>query len=104
MGGTPEEVLENDEVMQGLVYPVVRADWTVLDFYEVSEQEPLPVPITSVRGVLDHLVSEAQQRNWQRHTTQYDFVEVKGDHFFLKTNESELLQIITGVLTRALAK
>lgn len=95
MGGTPEEILNSSEMMDAIVYPVVKADWGALDGYTTSEEEPLNVKITAVRGRDDSFASEEQQRAWGKHTKGFfELVTLNGGHFFLKSSETEVLQLL----------
>lgn len=49
MGGTPNEVLENVEMME-LFAPMIRGDYQLYYEYEYSDGDPLPVPITCLCG------------------------------------------------------
>jgi medium-chain acyl-[acyl-carrier-protein] hydrolase len=95
MGGTPKEILENEDIMELMVIPVMRADWAVLDRYQYVEDEPLDIPITVLRGNEDTVATEAQQMHWQLQTSnEFDYHVFSGDHFFLKPKEREVLKVV----------
>jgi medium-chain acyl-[acyl-carrier-protein] hydrolase len=104
MGGTPDEILESNEMMEAIVYPVVRADWSALDTYDIKQEEPLDVKVTVLRGRDDHLATEEQQRTWSTHAkTNFEFVTLPGGHFFLKTEAPELLELIVNRIQSSIA-
>lgn len=102
MGGTPEEILESEDMMESLVYPVVRADWSVLDSYVPYEEEPFDHKITSIRGTSDQLASEEQQRGWSKHTKDsFELISFPAGHFFLRPCETDLLSALVERITAA---
>lgn len=99
-GGTPEEVLRHDELMQ-LALPILRSDLALLDAYAPPLEPKLGAPLSVLAGTADRGVSHDDARAWR------DYVEgpfamhpVPGGHFFL--NEPEGRATIFDVLTRSL--
>jgi medium-chain acyl-[acyl-carrier-protein] hydrolase len=83
LGGTPIEILDNDELMER-VLPAVRADFVLVERYRPAASIPLPVPITVFRGSQDIGVAVADAARWQlRSSAAFRFIEVPGGHFFL---------------------
>ncbi|MFI5727010.1 alpha/beta fold hydrolase [Streptomyces cyaneofuscatus] len=99
LSGTPEELLENDELME-LYIPVIRADYTILDHYKPSRAEPLGCGITAFYGRDDEDADRAAVEAWDPYSDR-DFAveEIAGDHFFLRDSRSELLEGVTRYLT-----
>jgi len=100
LNGTPVEVLENPELME-LIRPILRADFQLCQTYQYAEREPLSCPITVFGGLGDNDVSREQMDCWREHTTaSFSLRMLPGDHFFLHTSESTLLQVISRELLR----
>jgi medium-chain acyl-[acyl-carrier-protein] hydrolase len=66
--GTPREVLEHPELMD-LMLPVLRADLSVCDTYEYTEEAPLACPITALGGLQDFDVSRRTIEAWREQTS-----------------------------------
>ena len=82
LGGTPEVVLANDELMD-LLLPAIRADFEVLETYRYRPSEPLSVPLTALAGMLDSAVSADDVRGWAPHTqVDFSYRTFPGGHFF----------------------
>ena len=93
--GTPEEVLENPELME-LVAPVLRADVTLCNSYVYTPKPPFSFPITAFGGLDDHGVPRRYIEGWREHTTgPFVLRMVPGDHFFLNTSRLLLLEAIS---------
>jgi medium-chain acyl-[acyl-carrier-protein] hydrolase len=101
--GTPQEVLDNWEIMQ-LAIPVLRADFEVTQTYAYEDGPPLDCPLTALGGLQDQTVSREQIEAWGRQTTAR-FVSrmFPGGHFFLNTSGHVLLSIISRDLRRRLS-
>ncbi|MFH8804241.1 alpha/beta fold hydrolase [Streptomyces sp. NPDC017936] len=97
--GTPEELLENDELME-LYIPVIRADYIILDHYKAPRAEPLNCAITSFYGRDDEDVDRDAAEAWNSYSDDgFSVEEIAGDHFFLRDSQSELLAGVTRYLT-----
>ena len=82
-GGLSEDVLAEPELLE-LLLPVLRADFTYLDRYTHTDDDPLPVPVVAYAGRADTAVALADIRPWDRHTSAGCTVqEIDGNHFFL---------------------
>lgn len=94
LGGTPAEVLENRDLME-LMLPTLRADFTLCDTYRYGEEAALDCPITALGGIGDSEVTRADLEAWSSQTTGPFALRIfPGDHFFLRSAEFELLQVI----------
>ncbi|MEM7759326.1 MAG: thioesterase II family protein [Cyanobacteria bacterium P01_A01_bin.40] len=92
--GTPQEVLENAELMQ-LLLPTLRADFTVVDTYNYTAEAPLDCPITAFGGLQDREVSYEELKAWQEQTTAaFSLHMLPGNHFFIHSARSLLLKHI----------
>ena len=84
MGGTPREVLENQEMMK-LLIPIIRADFQLNETYVCPHEPPLDCPISAFAGARDTEVRREQLEAWRIHTTGYFQSEMfPGGHFFLR--------------------
>jgi medium-chain acyl-[acyl-carrier-protein] hydrolase len=93
--GTPEEVLEDPELME-LVLPVLRSDWTLCKSYIFTSEPPFSFPITAFGGLEDHGVPRRYIEGWREHTTgPFVLRMLPGNHFFLKTSRLLLLEAIS---------
>jgi medium-chain acyl-[acyl-carrier-protein] hydrolase len=104
LNGTPKEVLENPELMK-LMIPLLRADFEVCQTYEYSSKNPLRCSITAFGGLQDEEVTPQLLDGWRNHTNSSFLLRMlPGDHFFLHSSESILLQIISQELHRILKR
>jgi medium-chain acyl-[acyl-carrier-protein] hydrolase len=93
-GGTPEAVLDDDEVMQ-MVLPTLRADFCLAETYQRSASKPVACPISAFGGLDDSWVRPDELAAWQMYTTSSFEVRLRpGDHFFLKTSQAVLLELL----------
>jgi medium-chain acyl-[acyl-carrier-protein] hydrolase len=88
----PAEVLREPELLE-LFLPLLRADLTMLETYRYGAQDPLRCPIAVFGGQEDRQPDSAQLAAWQEHTVADFRLQIfSGDHFFLRTARTELLQ------------
>ncbi|MBB4716758.1 alpha/beta fold hydrolase [Streptomyces luteogriseus] len=89
--GTPEELLENEELME-LYIPILRADYTILDHYKAPPAEPLDCPVSVFYGRGDEDAGRDVTQPWSAYSGgPMTIEEIDGDHFFLRDAEDELL-------------
>jgi medium-chain acyl-[acyl-carrier-protein] hydrolase len=104
LNGTPLEVLEHPELMR-LLLPLLRADFAVCQTYVYSPEPPLDCPITAFGGLHDGGVPREHVEAWREQTAAAFSVRMlPGDHFFLRTQQHPLLDILSrrlGQLTSA---
>jgi len=92
--GTPEEVLDNAELMQ-LMMPIIRADFKASQTYKHEPGPPLECPIRAFGGLKDEMVPREKVEAWSEHTRgSFRAQMLPGDHFFLNTSQSLLTRII----------
>jgi medium-chain acyl-[acyl-carrier-protein] hydrolase len=102
--GTPEEVLDNAELMQ-LMMPIIRADFKVSQTYEYVPGPPLECPIRAFGGLKDEMVPREKVEAWSEHTRgSFRAQMLPGDHFFLNTSQSLLTRIIAQELIMQMNK
>lgn len=94
--GTPEEVLQNRELME-LLEPLLRADFAVSETYRYEPlDEPLPVPVTVLGGVKDEDVPPEDLEPWRLETRgPFQKHLLDGGHFFLHERRDEVLRIVS---------
>jgi medium-chain acyl-[acyl-carrier-protein] hydrolase len=94
LNGTPTEVLDQPELLQ-LITPTLRADFELCETYEYLTRPPLTCPITALGGLYDEDVPREQLEPWREHTSaSFSLKMLPGDHFFVHSAESMLLQIL----------
>lgn len=95
LNGTPEEVLQHEELMK-LLIPILRADFAINEDYRFSEEEPLAAGISAFGGIGDEDVTREDVEAWKNHTRGAFRVRMfPGDHFFLQSNKDLLLEAIS---------
>jgi medium-chain acyl-[acyl-carrier-protein] hydrolase len=95
MNGTPEEVLQHQELMK-LLLPILRADFTVHETYEYSEEEPLDMGFSAFGGLADPDVHREDLEAWKKHTRgKFRLRMLPGDHFFINSSKDLLLESVS---------
>ena len=78
---------------------VLRADCGAMASYTYHPEPPLDVPLTAFLGEQDGFVPAEAVRAWKEQTTMSFAVHAyPGDHYFLRSGESDILRIIRAVL------
>lgn len=93
--GVPQEAANHPELME-LKTPLLRADFELCETYTYQPELTLNCPITAFGGLED--LSETHERiaNWRERTTKFCKVHMlPGDHFFLQTSQTRLLQLLS---------
>lgn len=94
MGGTPDEVLRDDEMM-ALVLPALRSDFTAIETYRPLTTKALSCNISVFGGDSDAAVLVDDLLPWQDHTQGMALVEMlPGGHFFIDENPEPLLRTL----------
>ncbi|MFP8907296.1 thioesterase II family protein [Streptomyces atacamensis] len=95
--GYRHDALEDPE-MRELLLPTLRADVEMHESYVPRSDGPLPVPIVSVRGTTDTLVTTEQAMEWSKATSRdFRFAEVEGGHMYLVDNPEGLIRVLADV-------
>lgn len=98
LNGAPVEVFENAELME-LFLPVLRADFTLNETYQFQPGPLLSSPITSFGGSEDLRVPGELLQAWGELTTQpFNMRIFPGDHFFLHTAQTQVIETISNTL------
>ena len=102
--GTPHEILDHDELMQ-LLIPVLRADFELCESYVYSSGPRLNCPISAFGGENDPKVSQEYLDAWREQTNaSFNIKMFPGDHFFLHTAQSSLLQALSEDLNNVMMR
>lgn len=100
MNGTPQEVLQQKELLD-LVMPLLRADFELCQTYVSTNGVPLACPITAYGGIDDKDTAGEKLDGWRLHTTNLFTKQLfQGGHFFIHSNEAELLKSLNSALLR----
>ncbi|MBO9998159.1 MAG: thioesterase [Cyanobacteria bacterium SID2] len=94
LNGTPAEVFKNPELM-GLVLPILRADFSVVETYSYCHEEPLHCSISVFGGLDDPETTIDFLEAWKVQTNHSTSLYLlSGDHFFIHTKFDEFLDFI----------
>ncbi|MBR1143102.1 thioesterase II family protein [Bradyrhizobium sp. AUGA SZCCT0431] len=97
--GTPDEALANAELMRSAL-PVLRADFLMCGAYTYRPRSPLPCPI-HIFGGIDDETSRQSLEAWQQETSaEFALDMLPGHHFFIHTQQAELLDLVGSALAR----
>jgi surfactin synthase thioesterase subunit len=100
MGGTPSVVFDDPELRE-LLLPAMRADFTLVDHYVYTDEDPLGCDIVACAGDADPEALPDRVTPWEQHTTgRFSMHVLPGNHFFVHSEQSALLGIIADALDR----
>jgi medium-chain acyl-[acyl-carrier-protein] hydrolase len=92
--GTPKQVLQDPELVR-LILPVLRADSELCETYTYEEESPLACPISAFCGRGDEDETCERLKAWRIQTTNsFSLHLLNGNHFFIHSEEQELLRIL----------
>ncbi len=92
--GTPQEVLENHELME-LMVPILRADFEVCETYRPQTVRKMRAPLTVLSGISDAGAPREDLEVWREFTEgAFNLRLFPGDHFYLLQHKVTLLQAI----------
>ncbi|OCC07756.1 Linear gramicidin dehydrogenase LgrE [Streptomyces sp. PTY087I2] len=96
--GYKHEALEDPD-MRELLLPLLRADVEMHENYRPLSRDRLGIPVTSLRGTTDDLVTREQAEEWREATAaEFGFQEIPGHHMYLADDPAPLLAAITRTL------
>jgi len=102
--GTPEQVLENRELMD-LLLPAIRADFSLAENYRYRGGPVLNLPITLFAGEHDDIRAEGQVNGWSLETSQpLHTFWFDGGHFFVDTHRRQVLEQLDMALSAAIVE
>ena len=94
LDGTPAEVMKDADLMR-LILPVLRADFELCETYEYTNSGPLRCPIAAFAGKADKEEPLASMAPWRAQTEDLFVLHaIDGGHFFIHSNERELLDLL----------
>ncbi len=100
MDGTPQEVLDHEELME-LLEPLLRADFELNDTYPPSRHPLLDGPITVFGGVNDSEVAREELEACEKVTTgPFRLRMFGGGHFYLHQQRESLIAEVSESLLR----
>ncbi|QMU70037.1 thioesterase II family protein [Streptacidiphilus sp. P02-A3a] len=95
LGGTPEAVLQQPELMR-ILLPSLRADFAIVEAYRYQDEAPLDIPILALAGTDDRRAPVRRMSGWARQTNaSFTLRTVRGGHFFVDTEPA----VVTGLLS-----
>ena len=93
-GILPEIILQDQELVQ-LFMTIMRADITMIETYEYRHEALLDCPISAYGGLQDPSTSKKSLAAWRDQTTAaFKIQMLPGQHFFIQSSRSALLQIL----------
>lgn len=100
LGGTPDEVLKNRELMD-IVVPIIRSDYRILETHKYQQdKESWNVDISVFNGRNDHSVIADDINKWGNYTNRKcEIHNFEGGHFFIHDKVKEITQIINSELS-----
>jgi medium-chain acyl-[acyl-carrier-protein] hydrolase len=101
MNGTPDEVLENHELMQ-LLLPMLRADFRLAETYSYAGDLTIPTGLTVLSGRHDE-ICPTQLGSWADFFAVTEMVECEGGHFFINTHSQQVLDVVNDRLNKLTA-
>jgi medium-chain acyl-[acyl-carrier-protein] hydrolase len=102
MGGTPDDVLDNRELME-LFVPLLRADFEVCETYMYRDESPLECRISCFGGLDDSRVKREDLSAWRlQSAAPFRLRFFPGGHFFLHDAKALLLEALSRELLEVL--
>lgn len=93
-GGSPDEVLSNDELFE-FFEPILRNDFKAVEtYYYEQDGEPLPIPITTIYGSSEKLSREEVELWKQESKEEVSIRQLPGGHFFIFDYPMEIVRTI----------
>ncbi|AMP07568.1 thioesterase II family protein [Collimonas pratensis] len=97
-GGIPAAVLDAPELLK-MILPAMRADFSMIETFGFNAGKPIASDIVAFCGSHDHAALRQDMLGWRDQTSAgFSLSELPGGHFFLKSAESDLLQLIEASL------
>ncbi|MBD1556477.1 thioesterase [Vibrio sp. S9_S30] len=104
MGGTPDEILEHDELMS-LLMPSLKADFKLAETHKVNTIEQFNIPVTLLGGTMDSIIPPDSLSSWQAHFCgDFELTLIEGDHFFIDKQFDSVSKKLTDIIQRLVEK
>ncbi len=98
LNGTPEEILENSELM-ALLLPALRKDFELAETYKCAPTDPIDCPITVFRGMDDEWVEEQAAEKWFQFFGSNTHMETfSGGHMFIEQSQHEVVKTLVSII------
>lgn len=98
--GIPDDVFHNPELME-IFTPILRADYALHETYVYRDEAPLDCPISALGGMQDEQIRRTDLFAWRNQTrASFDLAMFTGNHFFVRTAQSAVLQTISRLLAQ----
>lgn len=102
IGGTSDLILDDPELMS-LFLPIVRADFTINETYQVGDEFSVSCPILAIGGYDDPLVNQDFLEQWRQYTTgEFESIMLSGGHMAFKENPQPLLDVVKHKLVKSI--
>ena len=99
LGGLPGEVEAEPRLLTAFL-PTIRADFEVYETYEYRPEQRLSCPVVAFTGSEDDSVAKDRVLPWEQETTgPFQCHVLPGGHFFLRTAQQALLELVDRALT-----
>lgn len=99
LNGTPAEVFEHQDLVD-LIMPMLRGDLELVETYSHPEGQLLSCPVIAMGGTRDPDVLPEELAGWRSVTNgPFKTMLFDGDHFYLNSARSSLLQAVQRELT-----
>ena len=104
LGGTPLEVLDNQELLD-LLMPMLRSDFHLCGTYRPQKRRPLDLPFLVLGGTKDEASQPAENlTDWSIETAgTFRSEMIDAGHFFIDTNRANVTELVAREIENACA-
>lgn len=100
MGGTPKEIMENEEMLE-IMLPVVRNDLCATENYIPTSGYKIDCKVTLIRGTKEY--NDNCEKGWNKFLINpCNYYEIEGEHFFLFDDDPKGLNSVVKIITDTL--
>lgn len=88
-----DPVLLDNEELVGMILPILRADYELVESYVYGEAPLLPCPISAFGGTRDLEATEQELQAWRLNTIGgFRAVSFPGNHWFINTSREDIIR------------
>ncbi|MEK4759856.1 thioesterase domain-containing protein [Viridibacillus sp. FSL E2-0187] len=100
LGGTPEELMDNQELMQ-LFLPTIRSDFKIIeDYMYINREDKIECNVSILNGKQDSINLE-EMLAWKNHVCKgFKVYNFEGNHFFINNNTEKITSIINETIIK----
>ena len=103
--GIPKELIEHQENILEIYLPILRADFTLSETFQIKEVMQLSSNIFAFGGTHDSSVFEEDIKAWKEYTNKnFDYKMYNGDHFFIKEYTNDIISLLNLYVKNAILK